>query len=179
MAKIIEHMPMYMRPSKVAKNITHPIDIENASTDDLIAEMVAQFIVSTATYTLPRWEEQYGLDVNPQGITIDERRSRIKAKMRSVGVVNKAMIQNVVNAWTNADIEVIEQFDQYKVVIKFVNQIGIPTNIQDVYNAIDEIIPAHIQVAYEFKYRRYEELESKTHAQLSAFTHQTIREGVI
>lgn len=179
MARIKQHMPVYYRGSKVVEDLTHPIDLENTISLQKIQEMIDQFIVSTATTALSRYEEQYGLEVNPQGITTDERRSRIKAKMRSVGPVNAVMIQNVVSAWTNADVEIIEDFANYKITIKFVNVIGIPTKIDDVYKAISEIIPAHIKVEYQFKYRRYEELTGYTHQQLNAYTHTEIREGAI
>lgn len=152
MAKLVEYMPIAYRSSNVAKDITYPMDLENDATDALIAEYVNQFVVSTATFSLSRYEEQYGLDVDPRGITLDERRSRIKAKMRSVGAVNSAMLQNVVNAWTNADIEVVEDYANYTVTIKFVSIVGIPSNMQDVYDAIDRIKPSHLIFKYEFKY---------------------------
>ena len=171
-------MQRYYQNSTSIKDITEPINIENESEEILIVAMVNQFIVSTATYALVRYEEQYALPINPS-ISLEERRSRIKAKMRSTGVVNAIMLQNIVDAWTNADIEVIEDYANFTVTIKFVSTIGIPSNIQDVYDAINAIKPAHLIFLYEFKYRRYEELTSKTHQQLSAFTHELIRGGVI
>lgn len=177
MARISQHMPRYYVNSKVVADTTTPIDLENTNFLDKIQEMIDQFIVSTATTTLNRYEEQYGLEVNPQGITTEERRSRIKAKMRSVGAVNAEMIQNVVSAWTNADVEIIEDFANYKITIKFVNVIGIPTKIDDVYKAIDEIIPAHIKVEYEFKYVRWVELENKKWIDLEPYTWQEVLEG--
>ena len=178
MAKLFEHMPRYYQNSTNIKNITEPMNIENETQETLIAAIVNQFVVNTATYALVRYEEQYGLPINPT-ISLDERRSRIKAKMRSIGVVNTEMLQNIVDAWTNSYIEVIEDYANFTITIKFVSSIGIPANMQDVYDAINAIKPAHLIFLYEFKYRRNEELANFTHDYLSQFTHNTLREGDI
>lgn len=179
MANLVQHMPIYYKNSIVASYITKPIDLEINKSYNLVQDYVNQFIVSTATFALDRYEKQYGLPINPQGITIEERRSRIKAKMRSIGAVNKSMLQNVVNAWTNGDIEVIEDYNNYKITIKFVNIIGIPSNMQDVHNAISEIIPAHITVTYEFKYNKWSDIQNKTWQDVSRYTWGQIYEGNI
>lgn len=180
MADLIEHMPKYYENSDTVKQIIFPIDRENLLMEDKIDSTVKEFVVSSASaYQLWRYEEEYGLPIDPQGLTLEERRSRVRAKMRMVGAVNKEMLKNVVSAWSNADVEIIEDYGNYTVIIEFVNQIGIPTNIADVYNAVNEIIPAHLIVAYIFKFRQHQELRGFTHQQLSVYTHGTIREGVI
>ena len=181
MAIIKQHMPKYYKNSTVVDNLTTPIDLENENTIKLINETIDQFYVSTATEkTLNRYEENYGLPINPSGLTLDERRSRIKAKMRMYGVVNKEMIQSVVNAWSNADVEITEDYSNYTVIIEFVNSIGIPSNMDNVYEAVNEIIPAHLIVIYIFKYRQHVDLKPYTHQYLGQYTHEQIRsEGVI
>jgi len=125
------------------------------------------------------------------------------ARMRGFGTCTKAMVKKVADSWTNGDVEIVEflthyelnkkytheqmkQFthaklslNDYEFKIVFNNEIGIPPNMQDVYNAIEEIKPAHLNVRYEFKFRRHQELVNKTHEQLSGFTHNIIRQGVI
>ena len=180
MANLIEHMPKYYENSITARQVTSPIDLENARMEDNVDLTVREFMVSSATSnTMWRYEEEYGLAVNPQGITLEERRSRVKAKMRMSGAVNKAMLKNVVSAWSNADVDIIEDFGTYTVIIEFVNTIGIPTNINDVYDAVNEIIPAHLIVAYVFKFRQNQELNHMTHQQLGIYTHNNIREGAL
>lgn len=179
MSKIISLLPLYYNKSVFLNSVAGALDKEV----DLLAtnreELKKQFIVDTATYTLPKYEEEYGLAINPEGLTIEERRSRVKARMRSVGTVTKELIKIVAESWSNGEVEVIEDFSNYSFTIKFISSIGVPTNIEDVKSAINEIKPAHLAVTYEFRYRTHSELTSKTHQQLSAFTHQIIREGVI
>lgn len=158
---IVEHMPHYIANSEVANNICSPIDIEIIKAELLIAEYTKQFVISTATFTLSRYEEQYNLPINPLGITIEERRSRVKAKMRSQGAVTKQMIRNVINSWTNAEIDIIEDYANYSVTIKFIDTVGIPSNVNDIYKAIDEIKPAHLNFIYEFKYNTVKDVRLK------------------
>ncbi len=175
-AKLTEHMPIYFKPSIVASDITNPMYLENLKFENMIQEYTNQFIVKTATFTLSRYEEQYGLPVNPAGITTEERRSRIKSRMRMNGPTTKEFLQNILNAWGNSEVEITELFDQYLVKIKFISNNGIPSNLGDVREAISEIIPAHLNVLYDFKYRTHGELKPYTHQQLSNYTHQQIRD---
>jgi PKD repeat protein len=146
--------------------------------EEFIRETQMQFYVDSATTSLPTYENEYGLQQNPS-LPDSQRRSRIKAKMRSAGTSTKAMIQNTIEAWSNADIEIYEDYGNYQIQVTFTNAIGIPPNMTDVYAAVREIIPAHLGIVYIFKYRRHEELKPFTHAQLAVFTHDTIREGAI
>lgn len=176
MAKLVEHFPRNYRNSNTVLDFTYPLDLEYQTLIYKIEEMKKQFSVDTATYSLSQYEEEYGLPINPAGITIDERRSRIKAKMRSIGTVTKELIETVVESWSNADVEIIEDSNNFKVIVKFINKIGIPSNMQDVYNTVNEIKPAHLVFEYQFKYRRHEELRNRTHQSLRPFTHQEINE---
>ena len=178
MAQLIEHMPRHYINATSIKDITSPIDLENEYQGNLVLEITNQFIVKTATYTLDRYEQQYGLAINPN-ISIEERRSRIKAKMRSIGAVTESMLRNLISAWTNASVDIIVDYVNFTVTIKFTSGIGIPTAIQDVFNALNAVLPAHLILIFVFKYRRYEELTGMTNQQLSAFTHEAIRGGVI
>lgn len=182
MAKLIEHMPLYYRSSKYVAGTTKGANTEILALHAQCDLMRQQFIVDTATeLTLSRYEEEYGLPINPGAVSIDARRSRIKSKMRVAGVVTKELFQTCANAWANADVEIIEHYDQYLLEIKFVNIIGRPPHVDDLYKAMQEIIPAHLNVTYTFIYRTHREIKDHpfTHRQLQAYTHRQIREGVI
>lgn len=202
MAKLIEHMPREYKNAMTIKGITHPLDLENENQENLTIETVNQFNVNTSTYALARYEGQYGLSINPN-ITTDERRSRIKAKMRSIGVVNEEMIKNIVKSWTNSNVEVVylpnykkmsnytnlelsaftnlelayfnygkvfvasEEFE-YRII--FNDKVGTPSNMQDVYDALNEIKPAHLIFSFEFKYNKWIDVSVKTWQELEAYT---------
>jgi len=207
-AKLIEHMPRYYQNATVIKDITRPIDLENEYQETLIADIINQFNVSTATYALARYEKEYGLAISPN-ISYDERRSRIKAKMRSIGAVNEAMIKNIIKSWTNSNVTIINVSNQqrlnhytnlelseftnlqltayahggnivagegFEFIIIFDDLVGVPSNMQDVYDAINAIKPAHLIFTYQFKYNKWIDVNSLTWEELEAYTWQEVLE---
>jgi len=202
MSEIIYYLPSYYNKSIFLRNITESYDKELNLLESYYQETQNQFVVPTATKSLKDYELEYGLPINPLGITIDERRSRVMARMRGFGTATKAMIKKVIDSWTNGDVEIIEfmthysmsdktheqlkqytygqlNLNDYRIKVIFNSVLGMPSNMQDVYNAVSEIIPAHLEIIYSFKYRRHEELKSRTHYNLNGFTHDQIRQGVI
>jgi len=207
-AKLIEHMQRYYKNATVIKDVTRPIDLENEREETLIADIVKQFNVSTATYTLSKYEYEYGLAISPN-ITTEERRSRIRAKMRSIGAVNEAMIKNIIRSWTNSDVIIVNasnyqkmnvltnlqlsEFtnsqlsayvhggssvpsDEFEFIIIFSDEVGVPSNMQDVYDAINAIKPAHLIFTYKFKYNKWIDVSTLTWAELEAYTWQQVLE---
>lgn len=326
---LIKNLPSYYSRSDFLKSLTSAFDSEIAKLKEHTELMKKQFIVDTATIDLPAYEFEYGLEQNPEGVSIEDRRSRIKARMRTVGTSTKALVQTVINSWANANVYITEHYsdinqtsyntstwaewtkdagvtadlsgmkfthngstdvtatintnlkantkygfllhivertdtnkeftikagtqvvanisgigdfkvtsdvntpttkislvagtnasgelikikdfrafelptgtiiesdfnnltaeelnlkypivnvEPYFILVTFTGLLGIPSNMNDVYEAVRNVIPAHLGVTYKFKYRRHEELKPFTHAQLSAYTHYVLREGAI
>ncbi|MGL4358556.1 MAG: putative phage tail protein [Cetobacterium sp.] len=197
MAKIIEHLPRYYSKSQVVKDLTELYDIENELILDLIFYTMNQFFVETATYSLSRYEEEYGLPIN-RDIPINERRSRIISKMRGYGTTTVQKVKDIIKSWANCEVDVVESStheslsfsthaelslkthaelggNDYTIKIFFTDSVGIPSNMEDVKQAIAEVIPAHLDVIYVFKFNTHKDISSKTHAELSAYTHEQIR----
>lgn len=326
---LIKNLPSYYSRSDFLKSTTAAYDEEIAKLEAYTEETKKQFSVQTATKSLATYEYEYGLEQNPEGISIEDRRSRVIARMRTVGTSTKALIQTVINSWANANVYITEHYsdinqtsyntsnwsewskgagvtadlsgikfthdgatnitasiavnfkantkygilmhivertdtnknleiklgtstianisdigdikvrfdittpinilsvtagsgasgeliklkdvrvfeippgtviesdfnnltaeelnlkypidnvDPYFILVTFTSLLGIPANMNDVYNAVRFVMPAHLGVTYKFKYRRHEELRPFTHAQLSAYTHYVLREGAI
>ena len=60
-----------------------------------------------------------------------ERRENIISKLRSYGTTTKEMIARVAKAFTNGEIEVIEDNPNYSFTIKFTSIVGIPDNLEN------------------------------------------------
>lgn len=133
------------------KEIETLMEVEGTEISELllkIKSLLDQKFVEDATWGLECWEKELGLAVNPP-LTEDERRSEIKARLRGSGKVGAELIKEVVDAYTNGDIEV--SFDG-NINVQFTSFKGIPSNLDDVINAINEIVPAHLKVVYLYKY---------------------------
>lgn len=141
-------------------------------------ETVNECFVNTANRLLSRYEKIYGLQIDVSKSN-EFRRERILAKVRGIGTTTKQMIKDTAAAYSNGEVEVIEDPANNKFIVKFVGTLGIPENMDALTLTIEEIKPAHLSYTFEYSFRRYEELAGYTHQQLSAFTHQELREGVI
>ena len=139
-------------------------------------ETIDQCFVSTATDLLSRYEKIYGLSVD---VTKSDtfRRERIIARARGAGTVTAQMIEDVAMSYSNGEVEVIENPENYSFKIKFVGTKGLPPNMADLTITIEEIKPAHLAFEFEYVYRTHAELIGYTHGQLSIYTHAELREG--
>jgi hypothetical protein len=108
----------------------------------------------------------------------EERRAAIKARMRGTGTVTKQLIKEVVESYTNGEVEVIEDPANYLVTIKFVSNVGVPPNYESAKNAVLEIIPAHIGVQFTNEYTLWQDLRATTWGNLATYSWADVKGGL-
>lgn len=113
------------------------------------ADLMAQMDPRTATWALDRWEQAYGIAVDPSR-SLDFRRSRLLAKLRGRGTSTVGQIRDVASSYTDMDVEVEEHSADYAVEIRFVGTIGSPANLEDLSRSLIDFLPAHLQYRYQF-----------------------------
>jgi hypothetical protein len=155
-----DYLPHYYRDSRTVDNLLNVEATEFADLNAEIADVLAQFYIDTATWGLANWERICGL-LTDETKPIEQRRSVIKSKLRGVGTVTAAMIKNVAESFDNGEVAVIEDNATYTVTIKFVSTRGEPANLDDIQNALREIIPAHLAVNFSFTYMTWNALDAK------------------
>jgi uncharacterized protein YmfQ (DUF2313 family) len=172
-----DYLPSYYEDIREARAIidTESAQFEQLHAD--IADVLAQFFVDTATWGLTTWERICGLSSNNyvynpfskiEGLlfsdletyswgdlektahpkSIEERRGAIKSRLRGYGTVTKEHIQNVAKSYANGDVEVVEDYVNYKIIVRFVNKFSVPSDLEDLQEFLREIIPAHLEVEY-------------------------------
>jgi hypothetical protein len=124
-------------------------------------EILDQYFASTATWWLDTWEQELGLAVSPDQ-PIEQRRDKIKSRLRGYGTATVKLIQIVAEAYDKGRVDVIENIPAYTVTIKFVDTTGIPPNLEDLKAAVRAVLPAHLDLVYEFNYFVWDELDSQT-----------------
>lgn len=124
-----------------------------------IADVLNQFNVESSTWGLKAYEYEVGVttDVNKP---IDQRKSVVVSKLRGAGVTTRELIENVAEAYANADVEVTEDNRHYNVIVKFVGVFGIPPNMSDLERSLREIIPAHMIYTLVFTYLTWDMLDT-------------------
>lgn len=129
-------------------NIITSMDTEVKTLQNAIEDLLKQFFIDTTTWGLSDWERLLGLKIDTTE-TYQNRRARIKMAMRGAGTVTQEMLKNLCMSFTNGLVDVIENKD-YTFIIKFIDVKGIPSNLEYLKQAIEEVKPAHL--AYMFKY---------------------------
>ncbi|MHC1750787.1 MAG: putative phage tail protein [Cellulosilyticaceae bacterium] len=171
---LMKYLPHFYQ---TVEQITTLQDILGIEVDGLLTtkdEVIKQLYVETATWGLDRWEKLFDLetDINKSFVF---RRERIKAKIRGVGTTTKQMIVNVASAFSNGEVEVIEDNKNYRFVVKFIGVKGVPANMLDLTRAIEDIKPAHLAFCFEYTYNYWDTLKSKTWGETSAYTWKKLK----
>ncbi len=136
---------------------------------DCVLDWLEQLTIDTATWGLKYWEQAYG--VTPQITdTVEERRGRVKAKMRSPQTVTAAMLENLTDSYINGQSVVTEQPRQHKVQIQFNGDYGIPSNLDSLTAALLEVLPSHVMYEYLYRYLLVREVHGMVISTLQTHT---------
>lgn len=136
---------------------------------DCVLDWLEQLTIDTATWGLKYWEQAYG--VTPQITdTVEERRSRVKAKMRSPQTVTAAMLENLTDSYINGQSVVTELPRQHKVQIQFNGDYGIPSNLESLTAALLEVLPSHVTYEYLYRYLLVREVHGMVISTLQTHT---------
>ena len=172
--RLMQHMPKYYRDILEIEELQNAIDLQLDELDIMSNEVLKQFFIYTATWSLPIWERIFGLTVGDTTSNLKERRENIISKLRSYGTTTKEMIARVAKAFTNGEIEVIEDNPNYSFTIKFTSIVGIPDNLENFKKVVDTIKPTHLNFNVEFRYNTHNQigylyqnsLKTKKHTEL-------------
>nr|DAY25704.1 MAG TPA: tail protein [Caudoviricetes sp.] len=170
----MQHMPKYYRDILEIEELQNAIDLQLDELDIMSNEVLKQFFIYTATWSLPLWERIFGLTVGDTTSNLKERRENVISKLRSYGTTTKDMIVRVAKAFTNGEIEVIEDNPNYSFTIKFTSIVGIPDNLDNFKKVVSTIKPAHLNFNIEFRYNTHNQigylyqnsLKTKKHSEL-------------
>ena len=82
--------------------------------DGWIEDFINQLAPQTATWGLVLWESEYGLPVNPPGLSLEQRRQIVINKMWSNGPMNPAKIEQILSALIGYKVEMKERTGKRK-----------------------------------------------------------------
>ena len=174
--QLIKLLPDYYADNKTMVLLQSILSGQTEYLEGRLDQTVSDCFVSTAVDTLTRLEQIMGIipDVSKSN---RYRRERIMAKIAGAGTTTASLIQSIAESYTNAQVELTEDFPRYTVTVRFTGTSGIPGNMDDIKASIEEAIPAHLQILYEYIFNTYGSVGTFTHAELAAYTHYKIRNG--
>lgn len=186
---MFDYLPKIYEDFRESRGMVESEAAEMERLNALIADILSQFYVDTATWGLTEWERICGLPIavnytnydamaqnnvhysTLEGFTWDEieskyvpsaneRRSAVKSKLRGFGTMTHAKIAEICGAYTGGTVAVKEYPAEYRVTIEFTDTTGVPANMETLQSVLRDLMPAHLVVEYLYRYLRWNELDS-------------------
>lgn len=156
--KLIEQYPALLRDEPIFQLIQATFDKEVEISHEELEDLFNQFFITTATWSLSKWEEFAGLEPS-ESVDIDTRRSNVLAALRSRDTTTKEKVKVVSESYANGECEVIEDNPNYFFYIKFIGVKGVPKRIDELKKSIERIKPAHLGFDFIFTYLIWNEFD--------------------
>ncbi|PGT89223.1 putative phage tail protein [Bacillus sp. AFS040349] len=153
-----DKMPSFYSESGMMLQLFEVEDTEIQDLEKSIQNTFDEFFIDTAKATIDRWEKEVG--VPKSSLPIEQRRATVKSKLRGYGTVNVDHIKTICDSYTNGDVSIIEKPSTYEFEVKFNSVRGIPPNMKDLQNIINQIKPAHLGVTYIYLYTTWDRFDS-------------------
>ena len=126
-----------------AENFLELLQMGGPETDEMVRwgeEFLLEVNPATATWTLPYWEEEYGLP-DGSGMEIGARRERLVDKIRFRGAFNPARITKMIFDLTGYTVKITENIAPNTFLVAFTVT---PLDGREVFAIIDRHKPAHV-----------------------------------
>ena len=110
------------------------------------------------------------------GLSLQDRKNRIIYTLLYKNIFTPHVLKEQSKIFTNGEIEVIENYNDYSFIIKFTSVVGIPSNLDNFKNFIYINKPAHLNFSIEFRYNTHGQVKNKelSHKYLKKYTHKQI-----
>lgn len=127
------------------------------------------FIIDSTEETISRWEKF--MELKPvDNYSLQDRIERVIYTIQAKGIFTPSFLKEQAKIFTNGEIEVIENFNDYHFIISFTSVMGIPPNMDNFKEMVDLNKPAHLTYEIRIRYRTWGELSPYTWGELSPFT---------
>ena len=156
MSSLESYVPPFLSNTKTFTEIFNAENQEFNTLNSNINDIKAQLNIDTATWGLDIYEKELGITTDYTK-ALDYRRSVIKSKSRGTGKLNATMIKLVCDSFSNGDVQIT--FDG-TIHVKFTSVKGIPPNMSDLQNAVEQIKPAYLLLDYLYTYNTWSMVSS-------------------
>jgi hypothetical protein len=139
--------PIYER-NELMQSIFEAIGSEADLSEKQIDDIRNQIVPQTATWGLDIWEQRLGLITN-HNEDIKIRRAKIIAKIQSKYIINPKRMENMIQNFVDADIDIEENVAPYVFEVDLLSENGFPNDLKDLYATVKKIKPSHLGVIYK------------------------------
>ena len=176
--QLIEYYPEWLQNYKEIKVLA---GIEQDQAEKLWTAVDSvwgnNFIESLDGYGCTRWEKMLGLK-NSDTYTLDDRRNNIAVRIAEQRPFTWKAFQNMLTAICGEDgYTVTRDVSNHVITVKVM--MTSRNMLNDAKDLVERIIPANMLHDVDLLYNVYGLLRNYTHSQLSAYTHQQLREEAL
>ena len=137
--------------------------------DDISQYNTYTFIIDSTEETISRWEKF--MELKPvDNYSLQDRIERVIYTIQAKGIFTPSFLKEQAKIFTNGEIEVTENFNDYHFIITFTSIVGIPPNMDNFKEMIGLNKPAHLTYEIKYRYRTWGELSPYTWGELEPFT---------
>ncbi|HFL3686936.1 TPA: putative phage tail protein [Clostridioides difficile] len=145
--KLIDKLPSFYN-NDITRKIQEAYDIELETLRETYDDTFDQFFVDTATWGLDYWENILSIK-NRYDLSIEDRRSNIKAKMRGKGTTTIKVIKAISEAYTKTNVDVEVFSNLFSFTLSFITNNCSYNTILELDKKIEEIKPTHLEHKFE------------------------------
>jgi len=165
---LLSYQPDYYKNSKVMEQINNTNSSELNLFNNRIDSVYNNLYIDTAdSDTLARIEKELALTI-ATNYTTSYRISRIYSRLLGNANFTKSFIKSIADSYANADADVTVNSRDYSFTIKFTSVLGIPANLDDLKDFIEEYKPAYMAVIYEYSYLLLKDINTMTLSQIQS-----------
>lgn len=162
LSDMMKYLPLYERKSNVFRTILTTDDRELRNTEQQLEIVNRNIFIDTAIEALPIYERDLGIKQNST-LRYDQRREQISSRNRaSFDQTTEGTIKAVAAAYSNGEVEINTTNTPGVYEIKFTGTKGIPDNLDGLMQAIEIIVPAHLEFGYAYTYNVWEFVSNRT-----------------
>lgn len=156
--------------NSLMKDLFNSIKIQvDIGKDDISQYDTYAFIVDSTEETISRWEKF--MELKPvDNYSLQDRIERVIYTIQAKGIFTPSFLKEQAKIFTNGEIEVTENFNDYHFIITFTSIVGIPPNMDNFKEMIGLNKPAHLTYEIKYRYRTWGELSPYKWKELEPFT---------
>ena len=177
--KLIDYLPEFLRNIKEYKAIlTDAVQPEVEKLFEAVENgMNDQFIIDATENGVSRWEKM--LKIVPKATqTLDDRRFAVLARMNEQLPYTMTSLKQRLEDLCGKDKYSVEMdVDTFTLTVRVA--LSAQDNFKEVCEMLERVVPANIVIDASLLYNKNEALSAFTHGQLSAYTHEELRNEVV
>lgn len=148
-----DSLPQFVREMKEMAFLLGVNQDEIDRIESFIEEMIRQFWILSATYSIEDWEKEFGIEKNST-LTFGQRRAQVLAKLNTRAPSTVEMIENlVIKVLGEQRVEVEEDYENYSFTI-IIKSDHVLENMLIAGEAVRKARPAHLNYGFVNKIAR-------------------------